>query len=78
MRWQTRGMFFQVRGERWLCFLDNELQDEKGIYEDGQVYLPVDWVDDHINQRFYWDDGEKTSGLCSSRRNRLCRHIYKR
>ena len=50
---------FQVRGEQVALFLDNELQDEKGIYEDGQVYLPVDWVDDHINQRFYWDDGEK-------------------
>lgn len=50
---------FQVKGEQVALFLDNELQDEKGIYEDGQVYLPVDWVDDHINQRFYWDDGEK-------------------
>ena len=39
--------------------LDNELQEAKGIYEDGQVYLPVDWVDDYVNQRFYWDDGEK-------------------
>ena len=50
---------FQVKGEQVALFLDNELQGEKGIYEDGQVYLPVDWVDDHINQRFYWDDGEK-------------------
>ena len=39
--------------------LDNELQEEKGIYEDGQVYLPVDWVNQHLNQRFYWDEGEK-------------------
>ena len=69
---------FQVKGEQVALFLDNELQDEKGIYEDGQVYLPVDWVDDHINQRFYWDDGEKTFGLCPSGRDRLCRRIYKK
>ena len=50
---------FQIKGEQVALLLDNELQDEKGIYEDGQVYLPVDWVDDHVNQRFYWDEGEK-------------------
>lgn len=50
---------FQIKGEQVALLLDNELQDEKGIYEDGQVYLPVEWVDDHVNQRFYWDDGEK-------------------
>ena len=33
---------------------------KKGIYEDGQVYLPVDWDGySYKNQRFYWDDGEK-------------------
>ncbi len=50
---------FQIKGEQVALLLDNELQDEKGIYEDGQVYLPVNWVDDYVNQRFYWDDGEK-------------------
>ena len=35
------------------------MQEEKGIYEDGQVYLPVDWVNEHLNERFYWDEGEQ-------------------
>ena len=35
------------------------MQEEKGIYEDGQVYLPVNWVNEHLNERFYWDEGEK-------------------
>ena len=50
---------FQIKGNQVALILDNELQEAKGIYEDGQVYLPVDWVDDYVNQRFYWDDGEK-------------------
>ena len=27
---------FQIKGEQVALLLDNELQDEKGIYEDGQ------------------------------------------
>ena len=50
---------FQIKGNQVALILDNELQEANGIYEDGQVYLPVDWVDDYVNQRFYWDDGEK-------------------
>ena len=43
---------FQIKGNQVALILDNELQEAKGIYEDGQVYLPVDWVDDYVNQRF--------------------------
>ena len=50
---------FQIKGNQVALILDNELQEAKGIYEDGQVYLPVDWVDDYVNQRVYWDVGEK-------------------
>ena len=39
--------------------LDNTIQEEQGIYEDGQIYLPVGWVNDYLNQRFYWDEGEE-------------------
>ena len=34
---------FQIKGNQVALILDNELQEAKGIYEDGQVYLPVDW-----------------------------------
>ena len=48
-----------IKGSQVALLLDNELQEEKGIYEDGQVYLPVGWVNEYLNQRFYWDEGEK-------------------
>ncbi len=50
---------FGITGEQVALVLDNELQEGKGIYEDGQVYLPVSWVNETLNQRFYWDSGEK-------------------
>ena len=50
---------FGIKGSQVALLLDNELQEEKGIYEDGQVYLPVGWVNEYLNQRFYWDEGEK-------------------
>ena len=40
-------------------FLNYEKQDVKGIYEDGQAYVPVDWVNSNLNERFYWDNNEK-------------------
>ena len=53
---------FGIKGSQVALLLDNELQEEKGIYEDGQVYLPVEWVNEYLNQRFYWDEGEKLLG----------------
>ena len=26
----------------------------------------VDWVNEHLNQRFYWDEGEKLAGVCTA------------
>lgn len=40
-------------------FLNYEKQKIKGIYENGQTYLPVDWVNTNLNERFYWDSREK-------------------
>lgn len=50
---------FRIQDGRVALLLDNELQDARGIYEDGQVYLPVKWVNEHLNQRFYWDENER-------------------
>lgn len=49
----------QVQGEETAIFLNHELQEAKGITRDGQVYVPIDWVNDNLNERFYWDDVEK-------------------
>lgn len=29
-----------------------------GIYENGQTYRRFPWINDHINERFYWDSTE--------------------
>ena len=57
---------FQIKGNQVALILDNELQEAKGIYEDGQVYLPVDWVDDYVNQRFLLGWRGETFSLCPS------------
>ncbi len=54
-----KSQIFGVNGNEVALILDNQLQEDKGLYEDGQIYLPVGWVNDHLNQRFYWDAGEE-------------------
>lgn len=54
-----KAALFKIKGDQVALILDNKLEEEKGIYEDGQVYLPVTWVNAHLNQRFYWDAEEK-------------------
>ena len=54
-----KSRVFGIKGGQVALILDNQVQEEKGIYEGGQVYLPVDWVNEHLNERFYWDEGEK-------------------
>ena len=51
---------FQISGDQVAILLNGELQESKGIYADGQVYLPVSWVNDCVNERFYWDSKEET------------------
>lgn len=53
------GTLYEANGDEVTVFLNYEKQKTTGIYEDGQTYLPVDWVNDHLNERFYWDDNEK-------------------
>ena len=54
-----KSRIFGITGGQVALVLDNEVQDETGIYEDGQVYIPVEWVNEYLNDRFYWDEGEK-------------------
>ncbi|MBS6952383.1 MAG: SH3 domain-containing protein [Enterocloster asparagiformis] len=54
-----KGKLFGIKSGQVALVLDNELQDTKGIYEDNQVYLPVGWVNEYLNQRFYWDENEE-------------------
>ncbi len=48
--------WFGAEGDRVAVILDNELEkDINGRLVDGQVYLPLTWVNDRLNERFYWD-----------------------
>lgn len=52
--------WFGVSGDEVAVLLDHELVEAvKGRYMDGEVYLPLSWVNDELNERFYWDDKEK-------------------
>lgn len=49
--------WFGVSGDEVAIILNDELEPEQthGRYIHGQVYLPIEWVNNHINERFYWD-----------------------
>ena len=49
--------WYQASGNESAVFLNSEREEGvKGRYIDGQVYLPVDWVDEAVTERFYWDE----------------------
>jgi len=53
------GQVLGVSGEETAIFFNGELQERKGITRGGQTYLPLQWVNRSINEKFYWDDTEK-------------------
>ena len=53
------GQVLGVRGEETAVFLNGELQEVKGITREGQSYLPLEWVNAYINEKFYWDHTEQ-------------------
>lgn len=54
--------WYQASGDEAALFLNNELvEGVKGRRIDGQIYLPLTWVNEAVNERFYWD--EKNSQL---------------
>ena len=53
----NQSEWYQASGNESAVFLNSEREEGvKGRYIDGQVYLPVDWVDEAVNERFYWDE----------------------
>ena len=49
---------YEVSGEDTAILYNQELQEAKGLYVNGQTYLPISWVNEHLNKRFYWDSTE--------------------
>lgn len=55
-----QSAWFGVSGDQVAILLDNELVETvTGRYADGEVYLPLTWVNNELNEKFYWDDQEK-------------------
>lgn len=54
-----KQQLLQVQGEQTAIYFNSEIQESKAITRDGQTYLPITWVNENINERFYWDDIEK-------------------
>ena len=46
-------------GETAVFYGYERLEDLEGVYEHGQTYLPLSWINKHLNKRFYWDSTEK-------------------
>lgn len=49
---------FGVSGDEVALYLNENLQDAKGLFVEGQTYLPIGWVNENLNERFYWDSNE--------------------
>ena len=52
----SQSELFDVAGNEIAIIYDFSLQGAKGIYLGGRAYLPLSWVRDYINDKFYWDD----------------------
>ena len=49
---------FGVNEEQTAIMYNYELQKASAIQENGQAYLPYDWVQTILNGRFFWDEDE--------------------
>ncbi len=49
-----------ISGEEAAFYYNDErLSGVRVIVRDGQAYLPLAWVNENLNEKFYWDDEEK-------------------
>lgn len=45
-------------GEETAIILNNEIMETNALYRDGQCYLSIDFVNNYINNHFYYDNTE--------------------
>ncbi len=57
--WTTAEAVFGMEEDTVAVVLNEELSETRGMYLDGEIYLPVEWVNENLNKRFYWDQQEK-------------------
>lgn len=51
--------YYQASGDEIAVFLDGQAQEANGLLQQTQSYLPLTWVNQNLNERFYWDEQEK-------------------
>lgn len=53
--------YYNLKSKDAMYFVvDSKQTDDNGFLSDGEGYMPVDTVNDAINNGFYWDSTEKT------------------
>ena len=50
---------YGVKGEEVAILYNDELQAASGRFVNDQTYLPLTWVNETINEKFFWDEKEK-------------------
>ena len=50
---------YGVSGDDVSIVYNYAVQKAKAIYRNGEVYIPLNWVQAIVNKRFYWDSNEK-------------------
>jgi len=55
----TESEIYQVENDEVALVYNYSLQKAKAIYKDGVVYIPLNWTGSILNDKFYYNEGEK-------------------
>lgn len=50
--------YFGVSGDKAAIIYNYNIEDFKAINREGAFYLPLEWVENSLNDKFYWSDKE--------------------
>ena len=50
------GEYFDTGGDDVAIFFDEVFSKTKGRYIEGRVFLPLSWVNENLNDHFFWDE----------------------
>jgi len=54
-----KNELFHAKDDQIALVLNKELQEAQGISVEGTTYLPISWVNEKLNSRFFWDSVER-------------------
>lgn len=59
--------WFEVEGDTVKLYLNDQMDRETyGFAANGEVYLPITWVNDNLNKRFFWNAQENTEATAGA------------